>query len=136
MKENFFYEGLIIFIILAFYFINRGNSFNLKENLNYFLMFLASSSLLQIYVSKRKFNYPLIIFGMVQVYCVLILLRFNFSNFIAHASFFTLALSYGLLKLYILKRRNDYILPFIFILIMIPLFIFLLPHYKALYFYK
>ena len=74
--------------------------------------------------------------GMAQVYCTLILLNINFSKLVIHASIFILSLSYGLLKLYFFRRQNDYILPLIFILIMIPLFTFLLPLYKAVYLYK
>jgi len=136
MKEKIIYESLIFFILLALYYITIDNSLILKDGLIYFIMFLVSSILLQIYVSKIKSNYPLIIFGMLHVYCILILLNFNFSNLVAQASIFILALSYGLLNLYIFERGNDYILPFILILIMIPLFIFLLPLYKALYLYK
>lgn len=136
MKEEIFFECLVIFILLFFCYISGNNLFISKDSLISLMFFLACSVLLQRHINKRNNNYSITIFGMVQVYCTLILLNINFSKLIIHASIFILALSYGLLKLYIFRRQNDYILPLIFILIMIPLFIFLLPLYKVVYLFK
>lgn len=136
MKEEIFFECLVIFILLFFCYISRNNLFISKYSLILLMIFFACSVLLQYFINKRKNNYLIVILGMAQVYCTLILLNINFSKLVIHASIFILSLSYGLLKLYFFRRQNDYILPLIFILIMIPLFTFLLPLYKAVYLYK
>ncbi|MEG0774705.1 hypothetical protein [Clostridium sp.] len=134
MKSKEAYVGITLFIVGLLYFLFQYDSASFFKILKFWPIFILLAGVMMefIAISDKNQRTFFIMSGIFIVYGIMYTINiYNEFNYLCtHIAIMFLSLSVALLNYYIFHKKNDLILPFILLLILLSIFTFLFPIYE------